>query len=99
MLEEKNHFSSMQEGYRLAASIGIYKGLNISNHELVERKNMYDVGGVDPNGYFKNTIGHIFPDLKGIEYSSLEKFADLGTEHIHKIILDNDELDIKLLMT
>jgi hypothetical protein len=59
---------------------------------------MYDVGGVDQDGSFKNAIGHIFPDLIGIEYSSLEKFADLGTEHIHRIIIDNDELDIKSLM-
>ena len=56
------------------------------------------IGGVDPDGSFKNAIRHIYPDLKDKEYRSLEKFADLGTEHIHRIIMDNDELDIKSLM-
>ena len=98
ILVEKNHFSNMQDGYRLAASIGIFKKLDISSYELKNRKNMYDIGGVDPDGFFKNAIRHIFPKLKGHEYDSLEKFADLGTEHLHKITIENDVLDIKLLL-
>ena len=31
LLEEKNYFSDLQDGYRLAASIAIFKNLDISN--------------------------------------------------------------------
>ena len=98
LLVEKDFFSTMLDGYRLAASIAIFKELDISNHELKNPKNMYDIGGVDPDDFFKNAILHIFPQLKGQEYDSLEKFADLGTEHLHKITTENDILDIKLLL-
>ena len=97
-LVDEEYFAEMKAGYRLAASIAIFKKIDIANHKLVGRQNMYDVGGVDENESFKNSISQLFPEYRGIEYRSLEKFADLGVNLIFDEINDNEELNIESLL-
>jgi len=97
-LVDEEFFEELKAGYRLAASIAIFKKVDISNHKIEGRQNMYDVGGVDENESFKTSISQLFPEYKGVEYRSLEKFADVGVELIFDEIIDNDELDIESLL-
>ena len=38
-LVDDDYFGKLQDGYRLAASVSIYRKMDISNHKLVNRKN------------------------------------------------------------
>jgi len=96
--ESDNLFVEMKDGYRLAASIAIYKNLKFEDRVLVNRKNKYDVGGVDEDSIFKNIISEKYPHLKGLEYRSLEKLADVGVEYLAEKISDSRVIDIEKLM-
>lgn len=87
-------FNDMKDGYRLAASLAIKLGLNADDRILDERKNMYDVGGVDEDFIFRNSIRVIFPNQKGQEYKYLEKLADAGMEILYQNYDENGSLDI-----
>ena len=99
-LVDEEYFSELRAGYRLAASIAIFKKIDISNHEIPSKgkKNVADIGGIDENESFKNSITQLFPQYKGSEYRALEKFADLGVNLIFDEIIDNEELNIEALM-
>ena len=92
------YFSNLMDGYRLAASIAILKRMDISDHKLINRQNIYDAAGVDENQSYTNTISQLFPEYKGIENTALEKFADLGIKFVFEEIDNNDELDIESLL-
>jgi hypothetical protein len=87
-------FNDLKDGYRLAASLAIKLGLNADDRILDERKNMYDVGGVDEDFIFRNSIRVIFPNQKGQEYKYLEKLADAGMEILYQNYDENGSLDI-----
>jgi len=98
LVEADGLFVEMRDGYRLAASLAIYKNLNFESRILENRKNMYDVGGVDEDAIFKNIIKEKYPHLEGQEYRSLEKLADIGIEYLSNKISENQILDIEKLM-
>ena len=98
LTESDKLFVEMKDGYRLAASIAIYKNLKFEDRILENRKNKYDVGGVDEDSIFKNIIAEKYPHLKGQEYRSLEKLADVGMEYLANKISNNRVIDIEELM-
>ena len=87
-------FSDMKDGYRLAASLAMRRGLKVEDRNLSNRRNMYDVGGVDENFIFRNAIGAIYPDQLGKEYKYLEKLADAGVELLYGLYDENGDLDL-----
>ena len=91
-------FSDMKDGYRLAVSIAIKQGLDVEERKLVNRKNMYDVGGVDEDFIFRNAISLIYPDKKYMEYRHLEKLADAGIEYLYSFYDETGNLDIVLAL-
>ena len=91
-------FNDMKDGYRLAASVAINQNLQVEDRNLPNRKNMYDVGGIDEDFIYKNSIAVIFPDQVGQEYKYLEKLADAGIAIIYENYDKNGSLDLKLLL-
>ena len=87
-------FSDMKDGYRLAASIAIRDKLDVKDRVLTGRKNMYDVGGIDEDNIYKNSISVIFPDQFGQEYKYLEKLADAGMELIYSAYESTGSFDV-----
>ena len=98
LTESDKLFVEMKDGYRLAASIAIYKNLKFEDRILENRKNKYDVGGVDEDSIFKIILAEKYPHLKGQEYRSLEKLADVGMEYLANKISNNRVIDIEELM-
>lgn len=82
-MNEAGVFSEMKDGYRLAASIAIKLKFDVEDRDLLNRGNMYDVGGIDDNFIFRNAISEIFPEKQGQEYRYLEKLADAGVEYMY----------------
>lgn len=97
-MHEGGFFNDMKDGYRLAASIAIQRVLDVSDRELVNRKNMYDVGGVDENFIFRNAISEIFPEQEGQEYRHLEKLADAGIGIIYDFYTGDSAATIETLI-
>jgi hypothetical protein len=93
-LSDAGWFTEMKDGYRLAASLAMKKKINVSDRNLTDYKNMYDVGGVDEDFIFKNAINTIYPDEIGAEYRYLEKLADAGVEIISNHYDETGGLDI-----
>ena len=93
-LSDADWFIDMKDAYRLAASLAMKKKLNVSDRNLTDYKNMYDVGGVDEDFIFKNAISIIYPDEIGKEYRYLEKLADAGMEILSKHYDETGGLDI-----
>ena len=58
----EGYFSNLMDGYRLAASIAILKRMDISDHKLINRQNIYDAAGVDENQSYTNTFSQLFPE-------------------------------------
>jgi hypothetical protein len=87
-------FNDMKDGYRLAASMAIRQGLLVNDRSLANRKNMYDVGGVDEDFIFRNSISIIYPDQLGKEYKYLEKLADAGMALLYERYDEDGNLDL-----
>jgi len=87
-------FIDMKDGYRLAASLAMRQGLRVEERSLADRKNMYDVGGVDEDFIFRNAIGVLYPDQSGKEYKYLEKLADAGMALLYDSYDENGNLDL-----
>lgn len=79
-MKEEGIFNEMKDGYRLAVALAIYHDIDVSNLELSQRKNMYDVGGVDEDGIIKSAIRLKYPLYQGQEYKLMEKLADAGMQ-------------------
>ena len=101
-LSEKSHsqlkemtdlemFNDLKDGYRLAISVAIKKKIDATSHKIENRKNMFDVGGVDQNFLLRNSIKLLYPSEEGQEYKFIEKLADLGVNIIYQNFQDNDE--------
>lgn len=91
-------FSDMKDGYRLAASIALKQAMDVDDRKLVNRKNMYDVGGVDEDFIFRNAISVIYPDKEHMEYKHLEKLADAGIEFLYRFYDETGNLDVVLAL-
>ena len=91
-------FSEMKDGYRLAASLAMAHKLEIISEPLKNRKNMYDVGGVDENFIFRNAIRVIYPEQLGQEYKYLEKLADVGVSLLFDNYDENGDLDLESIL-
>ncbi|MDA8742424.1 hypothetical protein N9M64_01820 [bacterium] len=91
-------FSEMKDGYRLAASLAMAHNLEIIREPLKNRKNMYDVGGVDENFIFRNAIRVIYPEQLGQEYKYLEKLADAGVSLLFDNYDENGNLDLESIL-
>ena len=91
-------FSDMKDGYRLAASVAIMADLDVRDRVLMSRKNMSDVGGVDENNIYKNSIAVMFPDQAGQEYKYLEKLADAGMEKLYSAYESTGTLDVNSVL-
>ncbi len=91
-------FSDMKDGYRLAASIALSHEMNVVDRTLTNRKNMYDVGGVDENFIFKNAVSMIYPEYTGLEYRQLEKLADAGIQVLYDSYERDGMLNLELLV-
>ena len=98
-MKDAKLFSEMKDGYRLAVSLAMKKMLNVNDRIISDRKNMYDVGGVDENSIFKNAINTIYPDEIGKEYRYLEKLADAGVEILSKHYDETGGLDIMNILS
>lgn len=97
-MTDSHMFSDMKDGYRLAVAIALQKNVDAREHILVSRKNMYDVGGVDDNFIFRNTIRLLIPDQTGKEYRYVEKLADLGIAFIYDNFEESGELNLETLL-
>lgn len=95
---EKKVFDDALDGYRLATSLAIVGEMNPDDHEIINRMNKYDVGGVDPDGKFKKAISELMPEKKGIEYRCIEKLADMGIKKLSEHIDIRGELDFEELI-
>ena len=84
-------FNDLKDGYRLAVTVAIKRGVDATHHKVENRKNMFDVGGVDQNFLLRNSVKLLYPDQEGQEYKYIEKLADLGVGFIYQNFLDNDE--------
>ncbi len=93
-MNENGVFNEMKDGYRLAASLAIKLKLQVEDHTLQDRKNMYDVGGVDDNFLFRNTISLLYPENTGLEYKYLEKLADKGMAILYEKYEETGSLDL-----
>lgn len=91
-------FSEMKDGYRLAASLAMAHGALIQEGALSNRKNMYDVGGVDENFIFRNAINAIYPEQSGKEYKYLEKLADAGVGLLYQNYDGFGNLDLEKIL-
>lgn len=95
---EKKVFDDALDGYRLAVSLAIVDEMKPEDHEIINRMNKYDVGGVDPNGKFKKAISTLIPESQGIEYRCIEKLADMGIKKLSEHIDTYGELDLEKLI-
>lgn len=92
------YFLNELDGYRFAVSLAIFHKLSFKERSLVPYKNKYDVGGVDVNFIFRNTVREIFPTEIGVEYRAIEKLADAGVEFLDNYIEKNSVLDLDDIM-
>ena len=81
-MKEEGVFNEMKDGYRLAIATAIFHNIDSSNIELVQRKNMYDVGGIDEGGMIKSAIRLKYPSFEGQEYKLMEKLAEAGMQFL-----------------
>lgn len=95
---EKKVFDDALDGYRLATSLAIVDEMNPNDHEIINRMNKYDVGGVDPDGKFKKAVAALMPEKKGIEYRTIEKLADMGIMKLSDHVDTYGEIDLEKLI-
>lgn len=72
-LKEDGFFQDMVEAYRFAVALGIRQR---QASAPFSRKNMYDVGGVDPSQVLRNIIVELFPEQAERPYAYMERLAD-----------------------
>mgnify|MGYP001331689452 CR=1 FL=1 len=98
LTEADNIFKDETDGYRLAASLAIYKNLPFEDRKLDNYDNKYRVEAIDENAIYKNIIKEKYPHLEGQEYRAFEKLADVGMEYLSEQISKNQMIDIEKLM-
>ena len=92
------YFTKELDGYRFAISLSIFHTLPFKERVLENRKNKYDVGGVDEDFIFRNTVREVFPSEIGEEYKAIEKLADVGVEYLDNYIKKKGYLDVDDIM-
>lgn len=83
-LKELGHIAELMDGYRLAIAVAIGFGRLPRSKVNVERKTMFAVGNLDPDGALKEAIREIYPAVRATPARAAEDLAEQGLEIIEQ---------------
>lgn len=82
-LKELGIFADKIDGYRFGVSLAIAHGVVPS--ELVKRKNLFNVGSLDPDQALRKSVEALMPAAleETTVYRLIERLADWGVAELH----------------
>lgn len=83
-LKDHGHISDLMDGYRLAIALAIGFDRTPRSEVRGERKTMFAVGNLDPDGAIRQAIGEIYPATATTPSRAGEDLAEQGLEIISK---------------
>ena len=81
-LKDNGHISDLMDGYRLAIALAIGFGRTPSPGVRGDRKTMFAVGNLDPDGAIRETIIEMYPTTRGTPSRAAEDLAEQGLDII-----------------
>lgn len=99
-LKERGIFAEKMDGYRLGVSLALAHGA--IGAELVDRKNLFNVGSIDPDQHIKIAVEALHPELLETTtvYRLVERLADWGVCEIHaQVVAGQIDFDAILAQT
>lgn len=82
-LKELGIFADKIDGYRFGVSLAIAQG--VVPGELVKRKNLFNVGSLDPDQALRKSVEALMPGAleETTVYRLIERLADWGVAELH----------------
>ena len=82
-LKERGIFADKIDGYRFGVSLALAHGA--IGGDLIDRKNLFNVGSLDPDQLIKNAVEALHADLleENTVYRLVERLADWGVNELH----------------
>lgn len=82
-LKELGIFADKIDGYRFGVSLAIAQG--VVPGELVKRKNLFNVGSLDPDQSLRRSVEALMPAAleETTVYRLIERLADWGVAELH----------------
>lgn len=82
-LKELGIFADKIDGYRFGVSLAIAQG--VVPAELVKRKNLFNVGSLDPDQALRKSVESLMPEAleETTVYRLIERLADWGITELH----------------
>jgi uncharacterized protein YfkK (UPF0435 family) len=82
-LKELGVFADKIDGYRFGVSLAIAHG--VVPGELVKRKNLFNVGSLDPDQSLRKSVEALMPEAleETTVYRLIERLADWGVSELH----------------
>lgn len=81
--KERGIFADKIDGYRFGVALALAHGA--LGAELVDRKNLFNVGSFDPDQVIKTAVETLMPDAleKNTAYRLVERLADWGVAELY----------------
>lgn len=82
-LKELGVFAEKIDGYRFGVSLALAQGAEPT--DLVNRKNLYNVGSLDPDQVLKRSVEALMPERlsQTTPYRLIEQLADWGVKELY----------------
>jgi hypothetical protein len=82
-LKERGIFADKIDGYRFGVSLALAHGA--IGGDLIDRKNLFNVGSIDPDQLIKIAVEALHADLlkENTVYRLVERLADWGVNELH----------------
>lgn len=82
-LKEMGIFADKIDGYRFGVSLAVAQG--VAPGELVKRKNLFNVGSLDPDQALRKSVEALMPAAleETTVYRLIERLADWGVAELH----------------
>ncbi len=99
-LKERGIFADKIDGYRFGVSLALARGA--IGGDLVDRKNLFNVGSLDPDQLIKTAVEALHADLlkENTVYRLVERLADWGVNELHaQAVTGNIDFDRILAQT
>ena len=99
-LKERGIFADKIDAYRFGVSLALAHGA--IGGDLIERKNLFNVGSLDPDQLIKTAVEALHADLlaETTVYRLVERLADWGVSEIHaQAVTGNIDFDTLLSQT
>ena len=94
-LKEDGYFADMMDGYRFAVGLALAHGG--ATTDFAERKNMFNVGSLDPDKSLYFAVAALRRDEQSPVYKTMERLATWGVDEMDRQAADGTLSFITLL--